>query len=390
LAAAGVSVRLAARVGSADAAYHREALAAAGVEARLTVDPELPTGSIVVVVGADATRSMFTDRGANGRLGADGELAPSLLEGVGHLHVAGHALLEPGSRAAVAGLWDAAGRSGLCRSVDAGSAALLGSVGTAFLDSTAGADLLVANAAEGAILTGASGARAVIEVLLQHYPLVALKRGAAGAVVATRSEWRDVAAPEVVVVDPTGAGDAFCAGFLASWLGGADPAEAGASGAAAAAAALATIGGRPLPRLPDEGGPGGGPPWERLRQAARSVSGRAFAPYSGFQVGAAGVTGEGVVVTGCNVENASFGLTLCAECGLVSALRAAGGQQLVAVSVVAPDGQPVSPCGRCRQVLLDNGGPALLLDQGPGVAPVRLGDLLPHSFSAEALSPRRP
>jgi cytidine deaminase len=107
-------------------------------------------------------------------------------------------------------------------------------------------------------------------------------------------------------------------------------------------------------------------------------------------VGAAGITDGGGIVTGCNVENASFGLTLCAECGLVSALRAAGGRQLVAVSIVAHDGRPLSPCGRCRQVLLDNGGPGLLLDQGPGVAPVPLGDLLPHSFSADELSPRKP
>ena len=102
--------------------------------------------------------------------------------------------------------------------------------------------------------------------------------------------------------------------------------------------------------------------WARLRAAATDVAGRAYAPYSRLRVGAAGQTGDGRVVTGCNVENASFGLTLCAECGLVSALHATGGGALTAVSVVAGDGEPLVPCGRCRQLLLEAGGPGLLLD----------------------------
>jgi cytidine deaminase len=115
----------------------------------------------------------------------------------------------------------------------------------------------------------------------------------------------------------------------------------------------------------------------------------AYAPYSHLGVGAAGITDEGKVLVGCNVENASFGLSLCAECGLVSALRAAGGQRLVAVSVVAQDGEPLAPCGRCRQLLLDNGGRDLLIDRGPGTDPARLGDLLPGAFGAGDLSSRR-
>jgi cytidine deaminase len=95
-------------------------------------------------------------------------------------------------------------------------------------------------------------------------------------------------------------------------------------------------------------------------------------------VGAAGRDLAGTVVTGCNVENASFGLTLCAECGLVSAQHAAAAGPLVAVSVVAGDGQPIEPCGRCRQLLLEAGGPELLLDRDGG--PVRLGELLPSAF----------
>lgn len=124
--------------------------------------------------------------------------------------------------------------------------------------------------------------------------------------------------------------------------------------------------------------------WATLRAAATAVAARAHAPYSGLHVGAAGRDREGSVVVGCNVENASYGLTLCAECGLVSAQRAAGAGPLVAVSVVAGDGAPLVPCGRCRQLLLEAGGPELLLDADGG--PQRLGDLLPAAFTDDDLS----
>jgi cytidine deaminase len=127
--------------------------------------------------------------------------------------------------------------------------------------------------------------------------------------------------------------------------------------------------------------------WKALREAAAGTAARAYAPYSGLRVGAAGVDAAGLVVTGCNVENASYGLTLCAECGLVSAQRAAGAGPLVAVSVVAGDGAPLVPCGRCRQLLLEAGGPDLLLDADPG--PRSLGELLPAAFSRSELAARR-
>jgi cytidine deaminase len=129
--------------------------------------------------------------------------------------------------------------------------------------------------------------------------------------------------------------------------------------------------------------------WNALREVADEMATRAYAPYSHFRVGAAGLTDSGAIVGGCNVENASYGLTLCAECGLVSALIAAGDTQLVAVSVVAGDDRPLTPCGRCRQVLFEVGGPDLLLDAGPGEAPQRLGDLLPGAFGGETLAARR-
>ena len=127
--------------------------------------------------------------------------------------------------------------------------------------------------------------------------------------------------------------------------------------------------------------------WDALRAAAADVAGRAYAPYSNLTVGAAGCDRDGTVVTGCNVENASFGLTLCAECGLVSALHAAGGGRLTAVSVVAGDGAPLVPCGRCRQLLMEAGGPGLLLDADGDPRP--LAELLPGAFTGTDLAGRR-
>jgi cytidine deaminase len=126
--------------------------------------------------------------------------------------------------------------------------------------------------------------------------------------------------------------------------------------------------------------------WVALRTSAREVAARAYAPYSELHVGAAGTDANGAIVIGCNVENVSFGLTLCAECGLVSAQRAAAAGPLIAVSIVAGDGAPLVPCGRCRQLLMEAGGPDLLLDADP--LPVRLAELLPGAFTADDLATR--
>jgi cytidine deaminase len=129
--------------------------------------------------------------------------------------------------------------------------------------------------------------------------------------------------------------------------------------------------------------------WAALRAAARAAMSRAYAPYSRFPVGAAGLTADGRVVTGCNVENASYGLGLCAECGLVSALHGTGAApapvpRLVAVAVVDGNGDPLMPCGRCRQLLWEHGGPEMLLETVRGVRPLR--DVLPDAFGPENLS----
>ena len=121
--------------------------------------------------------------------------------------------------------------------------------------------------------------------------------------------------------------------------------------------------------------------WNMLRDEAIQVSARAYAPYSRFRVGAAALVDDGRVVTGSNVENVSYGLTLCAECGVVSALHSTGGGRLVALVCVDAAGSPLMPCGRCRQLLFKHGGPELLIDHPAG--PRRLDDLLPDAFAAD-------
>ncbi|HEY9555983.1 MAG TPA: cytidine deaminase [Acidimicrobiales bacterium] len=120
--------------------------------------------------------------------------------------------------------------------------------------------------------------------------------------------------------------------------------------------------------------------WDALRAAAADAAKWAYVPYSGYPVGAAGLVDDGRVITGCNVENASYGLSLCAECGLVSALHGTGGGRLVAVACVDGNGAPLVPCGRCRQLLHEHGGPKLLVNGRP------LGELLADAFGPEHLA----
>jgi cytidine deaminase len=123
--------------------------------------------------------------------------------------------------------------------------------------------------------------------------------------------------------------------------------------------------------------------WKELRRKAIDVSKRAYAPYSRFPVGAAALTDDGRTVVGCNVENVSYGLGLCAECSVVCALHSSGGGKLVALVCVDGSGALLMPCGRCRQVLLEHGGPGMLIDHPSG--PRLLGDLLPDAFGPDDL-----
>ncbi|MFC9034804.1 cytidine deaminase [Streptomyces arboris] len=123
--------------------------------------------------------------------------------------------------------------------------------------------------------------------------------------------------------------------------------------------------------------------WETLREAARDAMSRAYAPYSGFPVGVAARVDDGRTITGCNVENASYGLSLCAECGLVSTLQATGGGRLTHFTCVDGTGSVLVPCGRCRQLLYEFGGPELLLETPDGRR--TLDEMLPQSFGPQHL-----
>jgi cytidine deaminase len=127
--------------------------------------------------------------------------------------------------------------------------------------------------------------------------------------------------------------------------------------------------------------------WPALRALALDVMSRAYAPYSRFPVGAAALVDDGRTVVGCNVENAAYGVALCAECGLVSSLHATGGGRLVAFTCVGGHGQLLMPCGRCRQLLWENGGADLLVDTPEGVQTMR--DVLPQAFGPADLAAER-
>lgn len=124
--------------------------------------------------------------------------------------------------------------------------------------------------------------------------------------------------------------------------------------------------------------------WDALLDAARAAMSHAYAPYSDFQVGAAALVDDGRTVVGCNVENAAYGVALCAECGLVSQLHITGGGRLTHFACVNRAGEVIMPCGRCRQLLWENGGPDLLVLTGAGVR--RMDEVLPDAFGPDDLA----
>lgn len=243
LAAAGAAPVLVGRVGADDRGRAaRDELLAAGVDARLAVDPGLPTGTCIVLVGPDGERTMAPDAGANDAL-AEADLPAELIERRNHLHLSGYALLRPGSRAAALAAIARARAAGMSVSVDPSSAALLS---PAFLDEVDGAGLLLPNAEEAEVLTGDSDPAAAAATLAERVGEAVVKLGAGGAL------WTDgresVLGDALLVeadVDSTGAGDAFAAGLLTARMAGATPAEALAAGARLAAEAVSRPGGRP-------------------------------------------------------------------------------------------------------------------------------------------------
>jgi sugar/nucleoside kinase (ribokinase family) len=250
MASLGLDVVFAGRAGAADVDFHRRELARAGVEPRLAADESLATGSIVVLVTIDGERTMITDRGANLRLSPD-DVPASLLDGAALLHLTGYSFFAPVPRAVALRLITQARRRGVPFTVDPSSAAFLARLAPGeFLRWTEGASVCFPNRDEAAVLTGTAGRpadpSAMAAALARHYDVVALKLGPEGAVLASAdAPPTRIPALAATVRDTTGAGDAFCAGFIAAWLSGSGATAAARMGAESAALAVSVLGGRP-------------------------------------------------------------------------------------------------------------------------------------------------
>jgi sugar/nucleoside kinase (ribokinase family) len=217
-----------------------------GVDARLVMDPERPTGTCVVMVTHKGDHTMLSDPGANAALSPD-DLPSDVFAPGSHLHMSGYTLLNPGSRPAAQTALSRAEQAQMTISVDGASAAPLERLGAEpFLELTSSATVLIVNAAQAFVLTGRDDPAQAVRVLTAWYPHVVVKLGADGAMYANgRDPVRVPAQPLEKFVDGTGAGDAFCAGFLPPWLDKKPPGEALASGCRLAARALGLVGARP-------------------------------------------------------------------------------------------------------------------------------------------------
>lgn len=243
LASFGISVDFVARVGLSDVQTETARLKAIRVAPHLVGDPERETGRLVALVDEHGERSFLTDRGANEALEAS-DIADTLIEGAALIHLSGYSFFAPSPRAAVLDAMRRAGAKPV--SVDPASAEFLREVGAdAFLTWTRGASILFPNSEEAAILVGSNDPETQCARLAEHYPLVVVKRGAAGAeAVQGARRWR-VKAQAIRALDTTGAGDAFVAAFLSERLNGAGIQASLERAAVAGAQASTTIGGRP-------------------------------------------------------------------------------------------------------------------------------------------------
>ncbi len=243
LAAFGVAVDFAARVGAADLEAEAARLREAGVTAHLVGDPERQTGRLVALIDPSGERSFFTDRGANDALSA-ADIPDALIAGAAHIHLSGYSFFAPSPRQAMLDVMRRAEKTPV--TVDPASAEFLREVGPQqFLEWTKGAAILFPNEDEAAVLTGSDDPETQCAKLAALYPLVVVKRGAAGCMAAAGAErWR-VAAPKVEAIDATGAGDAFVAAFLAARLQGAEIEAALERAVAEGADAATQVGGRP-------------------------------------------------------------------------------------------------------------------------------------------------
>jgi len=246
LGAMGADVLFAARVGADERGFYENYFRGRGVVPALAGDRDLPSGVLVTLVDPDGERSFLTDRGSNLNLGPE-DLPESLLEDVGMVVVSGYSFFAPGPRRAVQQLFAEAQARGIAAAIDPASVGFLDEVGADnFLDWTAGADFLLANESEARALTGLETPEAQVVALGAHYGTVLLKRGRLGAMLGGRDGVRlERPAPAVAVLDSTGAGDAFAAGFIAALLAGAGEAGALDKAIEAGAVAVQSIGGQP-------------------------------------------------------------------------------------------------------------------------------------------------
>lgn len=251
LALEGVETAFVGRRGSDIAGRNRDMeMMGYGVDARLVMDQERPTGTCVVMVTHKGDRTMLSDPGANGALlPEDIERCKDLFTQGTHLHLSGYSLINEGSRKAAIHTLDLARKAQMSVSVDGGSHSPLKRMGAEpFLEWTQGARLLVVNAKEAEILTGRETPEQAAKVLTAWYPQVVIKNGAEGALWYTNGRPEPVtvsAEPVEKIVDGTGAGDAFVAGFLPPWLDGKQPADALTAGCDLAARAMQHLGARP-------------------------------------------------------------------------------------------------------------------------------------------------
>jgi sugar/nucleoside kinase (ribokinase family) len=246
LGAMGADIVFAGRVGAADLSAQEARFRAAGVVPVLSGDETLGSGVLVTIVDPSGERSFLTDRGANLHLNSE-DLPDRLLDGVGLVMVSGYSLFAPGPRAAVQSLLARARRRAVAIAVDPASTGFLSEVGPAtFLDWTGDGDWLFANEDEAALLSGTIGLEQQVRRLGERFSNVVIKRGRLGAIIGGKDGIAlSQPAPSVDVMDSTGAGDAFAAGFIASLMEGAALAQCLARGIESGARAVQQIGGQP-------------------------------------------------------------------------------------------------------------------------------------------------
>ena len=241
----GSSARFFGKVGNDGTQRHGGALREHGVDPRLVADPLLPTATIVLTLDDEADRTMYVDRAANGTLTSD-DLSDDLWDDVDWLHLTGYTFFDPATRDTGIEMIAEAKRRGAGVSVDPSTTAFLREVTPeAFVEWTSEADLLVPNLDEARLLVGATGPFVDFELLTRMYPHVVVTLGSMGAAYVAGDVREQVAAPRVHVIDTTGAGDAFAAGFLASWVPDRDPRAALQGGIGAASRCIQGRGARP-------------------------------------------------------------------------------------------------------------------------------------------------